>query len=705
MVSPVHLQRSSAPWHGCHKQHRSPSTCVRLCVVRAQRLRSDETSNFRHSHVSSQIAWAHNSPARARLDASGGKVEFARQVRLSALATSLVMDPPGMESPAASPLPGRMKSSPPQTWKTRHARHIAASMGGNVMTMRSLGDLGVGSSRYGGRDTPDIVLHQGRRPGSRARASSFLGRSSTPMSPNQPPMTPAENHISASETNRGSGWPGTKHLGGETSLVMPSAKRASALFLNEESPPLSPDQYGSAKADAARLHASSPTPVSAQCFSLPLHSLSLDTTSSSDSPAPEGLSSPALNTMWSTSWLTSAISPRTDDTYRPSNRSPPASSSSWSTGSGTSRSSLSSLWSPKSHDDVGRVESDALSWWQRLWAKRSYASTILSSARADGQTQSLLSKVAPYAAKFTFLGITFVVATAVLGYCLSTLPLHLPKHLAHMTLSEVSDLCTDLQTYAHSSSTARLHVFLVLSLLFTWKQAFCVPGSLIMNIVFGAVYGSYLGALFASILTGLGGMFCYLLAMPFDDVVASLPKISGPLVAMRKALMISDTTSGTDAATSPRSQRLGRDLWTYLFFLRLLPVVPYGMMNIACGVLHVPMLAYVVTLAVGSTPWNFCTAQIGEILHDVASAIQASAAAASSVDGTAVASATGRASILASGAMAVLLQRLGTVDMIVKLVLLSAASTLPIILHRYYGHGRHGSVEAQLEQGSSEEEE
>ncbi|WFD29913.1 hypothetical protein MSPP1_000927 [Malassezia sp. CBS 17886] len=325
---------------------------------------------------------------------------------------------------------------------------------------------------------------------------------------------------------------------------------------------------------------------------------------------------------------------------------------------------------------------------------------------APGVRQTRYAALAPHMWKLALLVLAFIGATALLGVCVSTLPLRLPTHLAQLTLAEIQDMCAQLRTYSRSSTGAMTHVFLVLAALFTWKQAFCVPGSLIMNIVFGAMYGAYAGCVYASVLTATGGVLCYLLASPFTQVVARVPGIAKPLNAMRAAL----TASGAAPAdvddihapgTVPRASvdapvgslarpaaekpsGVGQNLWTYLLFLRLLPIVPYGMMNIACGVLQVPLAPYAVTLGIGSVPWNFCTTQIGELLQDVVAAIHRSAAMSQVGEVGTVAGTTGPGAALAGGALSALMDRLWTVDMMVKLLLLSCASMLPFVLQHVF---------------------
>lgn len=332
-----------------------------------------------------------------------------------------------------------------------------------------------------------------------------------------------------------------------------------------------------------------------------------------------------------------------------------------------------------------------------FWSSQSYPHTV----RADIDTHTMFAVIMPHMWKFLFLGCTFVAATVFLGYLLSTLPLNLPTHLTDLTLAEMRDMCAELQVYANRNIASMWHVFVVLSILFTWKQAFCVPGSIIMNIIFGAMYGAYSGTFFASVFTAFGGLLCYLLAAPFAEVAAVIPGIARPLHSMRTAL--------ADNGATPKEHDNGnghvsRNLWSYLMVLRLLPIVPYGMMNIACGVLDVPIVPYTVTLGLGSVPWNFCTTQLGEIIQDVVSAVQSTMSAKTAIaqgaqDAAAAASVSPATSLLASDTFTILLDRLCTPDMLVKLVLLSVASMLPLALNRYlsYRSNKNGSVDDEAE--------
>lgn len=557
----------------------------------------------------------------------------------------------------------------------------------NVVTMRSFSDISRTDLFDRGPGTPDVVLHQARRPGSRARSSSNVSGKSTPPIV---PMPFEQLHATSSPPLQSASlYPDDHHLHWRnksfpTRLVMPSARRASTMVLNDHSPPLSPsndhemDSLSCGSPDA--IHGSPPIP-----------SIALD----DESIYPSNVHLQSVPQ--STETKQSVIKPPLGRSSPPSSLDSYAPSLTWSIQSSDSDAASQVPFSRPQQSDKSLLS---------MMYHKFFPITPAPVERADidpsirGCSWSLLW---PHMSKFLLLGLTFLVATAILGFCLSTLPLHLPKHLAQLTLSEIRDICESLQTYSHSSFLAMVHVFMVLSVFFIWKQAFCVPGSLIMNIVFGAMYGSYVGCFYASLLTAFGGALCYGLASPFADVVALFPRIARPLHSMSKALQAMNVPRSNEDSEQTSSVRLDKDLWTSLLILRLLPIVPYGMMNIACGVLSVPIIPYVVTLGIGSIPWNFCTTQIGELLLGVVTAIQESAAEAAEVNGSMVVSASGQASVLASGAMTILLQHVWTFGMMIKLVLLSIASFLPILLHRFFGLKK--DLSAHIEEGGPEENE
>ncbi|CBQ70357.1 conserved hypothetical protein [Sporisorium reilianum SRZ2] len=294
----------------------------------------------------------------------------------------------------------------------------------------------------------------------------------------------------------------------------------------------------------------------------------------------------------------------------------------------------------------------------------------------------------PFLPRLAFLFAIFAASTCCIVFMLSTLPLTLPKHITSLTLAEIKEIAMSLKLYSQSSRRAFVHTLVVLGTFFTWKQSFTVPGSLIMNVVFGAMYGTYSGTLYTSVLTAVGGVFCYLLSAPLAPLITSLPGLAKPLDAMRRALSPGRArASGRSVVITTSSGAANGNVWTYLLVLRVLPIVPYGLMNIACGVLGVPLAPYAGTLAVGSIPWNFVTCQVGDLLQEIVEALP--------VHDVTVSGLTDKARTSAGGGMRAIVDRIWNREMVVKLVLLSVASLLPVVLGRWLKRRQRLQAEAE----------
>ncbi|CAD6888650.1 unnamed protein product [Tilletia laevis] len=359
------------------------------------------------------------------------------------------------------------------------------------------------------------------------------------------------------------------------------------------------------------------------------------------------------------------------------------------------------------------------------------------------------------------LAAIFILSTTAIVVALTTLPIHLPpspnstsftNRLTHLTLADIKALTTSLKQYARTGTAsqqqlqeqdvgelvagplglglAKLHVLLVLAALFTWKQAFTIPGSIIMNVIFGALYGTFWGTLYTSLLTAFGGMCCYLLCSPLSPLIASLPGLKRPLHAIRTALdpdaaaqaetqngnsngedemvevgtgtrrsgviprsasrqrergpLLSPspsqhTTHESKASSSSSSSYLGNpQTYSYLLLLRLLPIIPYGITNIACSVLRTPLLPFVLTLALGSIPWNVLTCQVGELLDEVLSVALDVVATGGGEGAGAVQEGMGAI----SGVKAIVGQVFWKRETMARLGLVSLASVAPVLLGR-----------------------
>lgn len=84
-----------------------------------------------------------------------------------------------------------------------------------------------------------------------------------------------------------------------------------------------------------------------------------------------------------------------------------------------------------------------------------------------------------------FLCVLFTLSLFCVYLAINTIPLQLPH-----TISEIRQQTVALREYSRRGWWEGMHVSAVLSVLFIFKQAFSVPGSILVNILFGSLYGT-----------------------------------------------------------------------------------------------------------------------------------------------------------------------------------------------------------------------
>lgn len=143
------------------------------------------------------------------------------------------------------------------------------------------------------------------------------------------------------------------------------------------------------------------------------------------------------------------------------------------------------------------------------------------------------------------------------------------------------------------------YVLLLFSSAYLFKQTFAVPGSVFLNVLAGAIFGSSLGFLLCCFLTACGASLCYLLARLVGE---------GP------------ATSWFPARLSQFRQKLEEnraELPFFLLFLRLFPMSPNWALNMASGVLGVPLHLFFLSVLFGLMPYNYLCVTSGAILSDI----------------------------------------------------------------------------------------
>ncbi|KAI0832370.1 snare associated Golgi protein-domain-containing protein [Trametes gibbosa] len=200
-----------------------------------------------------------------------------------------------------------------------------------------------------------------------------------------------------------------------------------------------------------------------------------------------------------------------------------------------------------------------------------------------------------------FVLILFPLSSAVVALCMSTLPITMawPR-----TLPDLAQLGRELHGYAQSGFLSTSHIIGVISVVTIWMHSWSIPGSVLSNVLAGALFPPVLAIVLLTFLTTLGSLSASMLAAPLGPFLSQV--MPRPLEMTRSAL----EGDGSKADNSSP--------WVRLSILRLVGVVPWSGINIACGVCGVAAWDCFLGALIGSLPWTAVTCQIGDILQTVA---------------------------------------------------------------------------------------
>lgn len=138
--------------------------------------------------------------------------------------------------------------------------------------------------------------------------------------------------------------------------------------------------------------------------------------------------------------------------------------------------------------------------------------------------------------------------------------------------------------------------------LYILKQTLSLPGSAVLNVTGGALFGAVRGFVAMTVLTTVGSSCCFLLSH----------LVFAPLFRRFFAAKI---------AAIRQSVKENRDdlLW-WLLSARLTPASPNWLLNMLSPLVGVPLLLHAVSVAVGLAPYHYLCAVVGASIADAANA-------------------------------------------------------------------------------------
>lgn len=130
------------------------------------------------------------------------------------------------------------------------------------------------------------------------------------------------------------------------------------------------------------------------------------------------------------------------------------------------------------------------------------------------------------------------------------------------------------------------------------STAFFLPGALVFTLAGGFLFGAWLGAFYASVFLTAGASFAFLLSRYLlGDWIQS--RYAGHLERFNREV----TRRGTN----------------YLFFLRVVPVMPFFLVNYLAGMTRISTARYTLVTFLGVIPGSFVYSLAGRQLQNIKS--------------------------------------------------------------------------------------
>lgn len=198
---------------------------------------------------------------------------------------------------------------------------------------------------------------------------------------------------------------------------------------------------------------------------------------------------------------------------------------------------------------------------------------------------------------FVFIGLISLVFTISLAHIV--LDIGLPR-----TLEDVQQTALQLEDLISNSWTGYGSVTIVFAVLYLWQQAFSIPGSVLLNLLAGYLYGITMGTIWTSLLTAAGATLAYGLAILVGEPLIRVPWFARKAEPLNRQL---------------EQERQSGGLFWWLLFARLFPFSPYWFINLVSPLLDIPVSPFFWSTFFGSMPYNFICSQAGDVLGDLTS--------------------------------------------------------------------------------------
>lgn len=149
---------------------------------------------------------------------------------------------------------------------------------------------------------------------------------------------------------------------------------------------------------------------------------------------------------------------------------------------------------------------------------------------------------------------------------------------------------------------SKFEIGLAVCAVYIFLQAFSIPGSFVMNLLSGVVFGSVVGVPLLAVLTTVGSMICYVLSWTFGKPLLEQLGLMDKLNSFRNRIRRADS-EGT--------------LFFYLMTVRAFPMSPHWFLNLASPWVGVSPMNFAPTILIGKMPYVWAIVTAGELVSQL----------------------------------------------------------------------------------------
>lgn len=160
----------------------------------------------------------------------------------------------------------------------------------------------------------------------------------------------------------------------------------------------------------------------------------------------------------------------------------------------------------------------------------------------------------------------------------------------------LSALKANRQTLLDFHATHNLLMVAAFMAIYIIQTALSLPGAAILSLAAGAIFGPVMGTLYACIAATIGATLAFL---------ATRHLLRGAVM-----MKFGDRLEGLNRELEARG-------FNYLLSLRLIPIVPFFLVNLAAGLTRLPLRSFILATMIGIIPGGFVYVNAGATLAAV----------------------------------------------------------------------------------------